>query len=223
MRHRVTITRQHYPNAHEWANAVARQIAAILSDDIATRGKTRLAVPGGRTASAVLPTLARLDLDWSHITITLTDERWVTPDHVNSNERLVRTLLAPILDRAAFVGLKTTSVTPEDGLLEATARIEAFLPLGCVLLGMGEDGHIASLFPGLSIQSGTLQTTNRTDHPRISLTPSALLNARGIVLAIIGGKKCEVIESALQPGPPTELPVRNVLGQRHTPVYVLTC
>ena len=219
----MTITRQLYPNAHQWANAVAKQIAAILCSDIAARGKTCLAVPGGRTASAVIPALTRQDIDWNRCTVTLTDERWVLQDHKDSNERLARTLLAPILDRATFIGLKTNSATPDDGLVEATARIEALSPLGCVLLGMGEDGHIASLFPGAAIQDGTLQTARRDDHPRISLTSRALLNARGIVLAINGVEKCAVLDRALHSRSAADLPVRHVLEQTQTPVYILAC
>ena len=212
------MNRHHFDTLDDWAHATATRIAEILNTDLAQHGKTSLAVPGGRTASAVLPVLAQMDLDWSRVTVTLADERWVDPAHPDSNERLARTLLPGL----SITGLKTDHATPEKGLAEATARIDALSPLGCVLLGMGEDGHIASLFPGLDVQDTTLQTTRRDDHPRISLTPGALMNTHEIVVAVSGAEKCAVIERALEPGPKVELPIRHVLHQDLTPVSVFT-
>lgn len=203
----------------DWANAAATEIAETLNADIAEHGKTSLAVPGGRTASAVLPVLATMNIDWDRITVTLADERWVDASHADSNERLARELLGALV---TITGLYTGDATPEQGLGEATQRIDALRPLGCVLLGMGEDGHIASLFPGAKIQDGTLHTAMRDDHPRISLTPTALKDARRIVVAVSGQDKCAVIARALAPGPVAELPVRHVLLQDQTPVSVFT-
>lgn len=209
----------HFDTLEAWARAAAQRLAAILQDDIDRRGKTSLAVPGGRTAQGVLPLLADLNLDWTRIAVTLVDERWVPPIHDDSNEALARTLLG---EGVTIEGLYTGAPSPEAGLAEATERIEALLPLGCVLLGMGEDGHIASLFPGESVHETTLQTAARPDHPRISMTPKTLLGAQGIVLAVGGAEKCAVIERARQAGPETELPIRHILNQEQTPVFVLT-
>lgn len=211
--------RQHFKTLDDWANAAATKIAETLNANIAEHGKTSLAVPGGRTARAVLPVLAPLDIDWDRVTVTLADERWVDASHADSNERLARELLGAHI---TITGLYTGDATPEEGLGAATQRVDALRPLGCVLLGMGEDGHIASLFPGADAQVGTLQTAARNDHPRISLTPEALLNTRAIVLAVNGQDKCTIIERAMSPGPAAEFPVRHVLHQDQTPVSVFT-
>ena len=213
------MNRKHFDTLDDWARAAAREVAEALAADIAARGETVLAVPGGRTAQAVLPVLKTLDLDWTRITVTLADERWVAPDHPDSNERLARELLG---GGVTLQGLVTDAPDPEAGLSEASTRIAALLPLGCVLLGMGEDGHIASLFPGHRAHDSVLQTAERVDHPRISMTPATLCSARRIVVAISGAEKCAVIERALQPGPAAELPVRHVLDQERSPVSVLT-
>ncbi len=214
---------RHFKTLPLWADATAERIAAILKDDIERHGRSVLAVPGGRTARAVLPVLAQqVDLEWTKITVTLVDERWVDAVHPDSNERLARSALAPVLDRATFIGLYTGHATPEDGLAAATKRIDALGPLGCVLLGMGEDGHIASVFPGDAPQNATLQTARREDHPRITMSPRTMLNAHGVVVALSGAQKCAVLKRALIPGPAVNIPLRHVLHQDRTPVFVFT-
>lgn len=213
------MTRQHFSTLELWVEAVAARVADILRADLADNPMSCLAVPGGRTAATVLPALAERGLDWSRIPVTLVDERWVDPTHANSNERLARELLG---ESVAVIGLYTGDATPDVGMIKASARIENLLPLGCVLLGMGEDGHIASLFPGMIPKSAVLQTVARSDHPRISMTPKTLLSAREIVLAVAGAEKCAQIDRALQPGPADVLPVRYVLDQDQTPVSIFT-
>jgi len=217
------VTNQNFDTFNDWVHATAALIATILTEDIAARGATTLAVSGGRTACAILPTLAKANVDWSRVTITLTDERWVDPTHTDSNQRLANELLAPIMNRATFVGLYTGAPTPEDGLIATSTRIETLLPLGCVLLGMGEDGHIASLFPGTAPRQETLQTAIHGASARISMSPRTLLNAHAIVVAANGPEKCTVLKRALHDGPTSDFPICHVLHQDQTPVYLLTC
>jgi len=155
-------------------------MAACLAEAVAKRGRATLAVSGGRTPEHIFPILAQNDLPWDRITLTLADERWVDAGHVDSNEGLVRRLLmrGPA-SRASFTGLKSAHASPLDGHAQIEASLANLLwPLDGVFLGMGEDGHIASLFPGagdwtdapgraLAVAAGEGR------QPRMSLSPAA--------------------------------------------------
>lgn len=205
-----------------WAATTAQTIADCLLSSLDTTGQASLVVPGGRSALAVLPLLAEQPLDWSKVTVTLSDERWVCGDHPDSNERLVRETLINKTG-ASFVGLKTDATTPQTGISECQSR-QATLerPFAMVFLGMGEDGHIASLFPHSPTADDDFQAVERADHPRISMTPRCLLDSRHIVLPIIGSAKHVVFARAMQPGPSLELPVRHILQQNRIAVTVIT-
>lgn len=220
----MTVSRQDFPNAAAWAKAVAIRIAAHLRDALTHAPETVLAAPGGRTARAVLPELAAIDLPWERIIVTITDERWVDETHPDSNETLIRVALAPLVGRIRVLGLKTPAPSPAAALPEVATRIHRLpKPFGCILLGMGKDGHIASLFPGETIGEGPCQAVNRPDHPRMTLTPTELLNSRAIVLAIEGRAKRAILDRALTPGPAAKVPVRHVLHQDKTDVEILAC
>lgn len=171
-----------------------------------------------------MPVLARHALRWEKVTVTLTDERWVPPDHPDSNEGLLRRHLLGNGAYAGIIPLKTVPPTVQEGLAEASARLAGITrPFDVVFLGMGEDGHIASLFSGDDIdETQVLQAVSRPDHPRISMTPSCLLHSRLIILPISGVRKKQVFNTAMEPGPLSALPVRHVLHQHKTPVLVIT-
>ncbi len=208
------------------AAAAADAMTAALGQAVRERGQGSIAVSGGRTPKRIFPLMAAGPLDWAKITVTLTDERWVDADHGESNEKLVRDFLLNGNGAAArFVGLKSAGAGPQDGLEETEARLRGISwPLDVVFLGLGEDGHIASLFPGESISAGGNLSVAVAGTParlaRISLTPAALLNCRLIVLVLGGGEKNKVFQEALKPGPLDELPLRLILHQDRTPVSV---
>src|SRR5690606_4871483 len=169
-------------------------------------------------------------LDWSQVWVTLADERWVDTDDADSNERMVReTLLVGAAAAARFVGLKNPAATPEAGADWATRALTRVpQPFDVVVLGMGEDGHTASLFPGSLALSRALDRQSppgcvavnalAAPHARLSLNLTALLAARRIVLHIQGEEKWQVYQRARRAGPIAELPVRAVLHQQVTPV-----
>jgi 6-phosphogluconolactonase len=209
------------------AHAVADSIANDLISAIDKRGFASLAVSGGRTPETVFPILAaRDDVNWEKIRVTLTDERWVPPDHPDSNEKLVRTyLFKGNVTAASFVGMKTPDDTSEGGLDACQENIRRLpMPLDTVYLGMGLDGHIASLFPGskaLSQVSGLCAATVSADGRfRMSLSPEALLSARHLILMISGVEKRTVYGAAKSPGSITDLPVRLLLQQSRVPITV---
>jgi 6-phosphogluconolactonase len=206
------------------ADALARALAAAVEEGVAARGLASLALSGGRTPVRVLSRLAGRPLPWSRVVATLTDERWVEPGHPESNEGLVRRLLGPTGLR--LVGLKTPAPTPAAGLAAAAERLAAVpRPFDAVYLGFGEDGHVASLFPGdegwrtaaAPCVTGLAPTPPR---PRLSLTPAVLLDARRLFVLFEGAAKRAVFARALEPGPAAELPLRLVLHQSRVPVTV---
>lgn len=205
---------------------------AALNDTVITqlqqalneRGQASLVVSGGNTPKPLFETLSQTELDWSDVTITLADERWVDPNNADSNERLVReTLLQNQAKPAHFVSLKTDHDTPEAGMADCNARLMSITrPYDLVLLGMGGDGHTASLFPcseqltqGLSPQPGQLcQAVHPTTapHARMTQTLTALLNARQIILLITGKDKLAVLQQAAAADSPLALPIAAVIN-----------
>lgn len=212
------------------AEALAESVAEDLRAAVAARGHASLVLSGGRTPELFLEALSRQLMPWSHVTVTLTDERWVARTDPQSNENLIRSkLLQGDAEEARLVPLKTEAATPEEGAAEVEARLEAIArPFDVVVLGMGEDGHIASLFPhdpALAPAAGRDQKLSvavaRPEGPaRISLSLRALLDSRRIILLFTGDKKWHTYRLALGRGPLAELPVRAILGRGREPIDV---
>jgi 6-phosphogluconolactonase len=187
--------------------AAASALVAALAAGIAAKGSAGLALAGGSTPAPVYRLLSRAALEWSKVTVTLTDERKVAPDHPDSNERMLRqTLLTGPAARAAFAPLDE-------------AAIAAMTPFDGVLLGMGEDGHFASLFPGSPALAAGLGGDALTiqvpagepapPQPRCSLTLKALSGAASVILLVTGAAKRAVLET------PADLPVAALIGAAH--------
>lgn len=210
-----------FPDRQTQIAALAERIAAALEASVAARGHALLAVSGGSTPAPLYRALAAMPLPWDRVTVTLVDERFVPADHPDSNTRLVReTLLTGKAAAARWLEMRGTADTPDDAAREACARWrEVDGPIDVVVLGMGEDGHTASLFPDAP-ELRTVLTRNdpvAVLHPRaapytrLSLTPALLGAARQTLLLIQGQAKARVLNDALRPGPVTELPIRLVL------------
>jgi len=214
----------HNVGSELWSKTIITAIVKQLRTAISERGHASLVVPGGRTARQILPQLANVDLPWKTVTITLTDERWVPVDHVDSNEHLVHKTLIEATG-ATFISLKTDDASPNVAGPTVATRIEKIpSPFDVVFIGMGDDGHFASLFPQCDHgQKGQLVCfVDRPDYARISLTANHLLNSRLIVLPISGPEKRAVLEKAIVAGSTKEYPVRHVLHQDQTPVLIIT-
>lgn len=209
---------------------LSAQIAATLSAANASGVHPSLVVSGGRTPVALFAKLSHADIAWHKVIITLADERWVDTTDSASNEKLVRDVLLQHNAAAArFVGLKTPHDSPEAGLMAIEAQLAGIpQPFTLVLLGMGEDGHVASLFPDAPQLNAAMQSSRRchamrpasTEQPRVSLTASAILNSQQIVIYIAGEKKLAVMRAALSGDDVTLLPVRFLLQQQRVPVTV---
>lgn len=211
---------------------LADRIGRSLLKSIAVHGRASLAVSGGSTPKPLFRQLSALDIPWQDVVITLVDERWVDPADRASNEQLVHRYL--LQDRAAaavFVGLKNVFPAAAEG----EARCEQALrkvpqPFTVLVLGMGNDGHTASLFPGSAqLAAATDMNSGKTcmavtpadaPHERMTLTLPAILNAEEIILHLTGSEKKEVLAKAQEAGPAEDMPVRFILRQGETPVAV---
>jgi 6-phosphogluconolactonase len=221
-----------FPDPLALAHALSGEIKVDLEEAITARGSASLVVSGGRTPVRLFQQVRTEKLEWSKVWVTLADERWVEVTSETSNERLVREhLLAERAAGAHFVGLKNPAPTPEGGADWATRALKRVpRPFDVVVLGMGDDGHTASLFPAsLALQRALDATASAgcvavnalaAPHARVSLNLAALLDARRIVLHIEGDKKWQVYQRARQPGSATELPIRAILQQKEVPVDV---
>lgn len=210
--------------------ALAQHVARRLKEDLRQQERVSLVVSGGKSPVPLFQALATQSLAWERVAVTLADERWVPPSHGDSNEALVRShLLQGRAASALLVPLWTGEATPEAAVPAVCAALAALPhPFSQVILGLGEDGHIASLFPGATELAEGLSTVApalavrppHAPHPRLSLSLHALLQSRDLVLMISGQAKRRVLERALGDGPVEDLPVRAILRQAAVPVSI---
>ena len=228
----MTATLHTFETSAELAENLAKTVADALSAGIDRDGSTSIAVSGGSTPKAFFKALSNAPLDWTKVTVTLVDERFVAPDGDRSNEKLVRdNLLTGAASAAAFEPLYYPTATAEEAAATATkqtARIGR--PFDVVVLGMGGDGHTASFFPGGSRLAEALdpQTprgvmTMQADgagEPRLTYTFTSLQDARLLVLHIESDAKKTVLETAQSDGPETDMPIRAILRRAASPVAI---
>ncbi|MFT5350056.1 MAG: 6-phosphogluconolactonase [Gammaproteobacteria bacterium] len=223
--------RYEFSNTSQLDTALVQAVAGYLQAAIDEEDCASLVVSGGRTPVAFFQLLSKQLLPWSKVTVTLADERWVDVDHSDSNEKLVRkNLLINQASTAKFVSLKNTAESAVAGEATSSDVMNAMGKFTLVILGMGEDGHTASLFPdadvlvqGLDMQLGRAciaVTPPHAPHPRMSLTLPRLLNTKQLILHITGANKIQLINTALVGDDALELPVRAVLHQQLTPVSI---
>lgn len=208
-----------YKNRDEASRDLADALADTLRASIAERGRASLVICGGSSPVALFEYLSHADLDWSRVTVIPSDERWVAPDDSESNERMIRELL--LVDHAAtahFVSLYRDTETPHEAVDSVAAALaDVPTPLDAVVLGMGGDGHTASLFPhapdieALVASSARCMGVDVGPPARLSLGLGYLLDARRVDVLIFGDDKRDVLEKARGEGPVAELPIRGVL------------
>ncbi|WP_410497455.1 6-phosphogluconolactonase [Chitinibacter sp. S2-10] len=216
---------------HEFGNKetldqqLAATIASELKQAIALRGRAGIAVSGGRTPAGMFKALRVSDLDWSRVVITLVDERWVQPDHADSNERLTReNLLQDAAAAATFISLVNTATTPHEAVAEIEARLATMPdPIDIVILGMGDDGHTASLFPNAAeLESACASTALLAavtppvaPHQRITLTLPSIVKSPKVIVHITGEGKKTLLQAAMteQTSVNEQHPIRRVLDR----------
>ena len=207
----------------ELDEALAEQVSAILTSAIALKGKASIAVSGGSTPKGFFKVLSEKDLDWKKITVTLADERWVDINSSDSNTRLVHeNLLQNKASNAKFFHLKQGENLCDETLNDLNlAANNSLLPLDVLILGMGEDGHTASLFPCSEQIKFGLDETNpnalmkvqptTAPHQRITFSFAALSQSKNTFLHICGESKKQVLDKALTDTDTFEMPIRAFL------------
>ncbi|TAN34806.1 6-phosphogluconolactonase [bacterium] len=177
------------------AAAAAADIAAALRE-----GARTLVLAGGTTPRQCYELLSRLEVAWGRVAVLFGDERCVPPDHPDSNYRMARESL---LDRVAPATVyRMPGELGPDAAARAYARvIEAVAPLDVVLLGVGEDGHTASLFPGHVALRAPGLAVGIHDAPkpppqRVTLTLTALQAARRVIILATGSGKADAVARA---------------------------
>ncbi|GAC32557.1 6-phosphogluconolactonase [Paraglaciecola polaris] len=220
----MSLTESNFQSTDELNIAFAERIVDILKTGITENGRASLVVSGGRTPKALFNALSKVALDWAKVDVSLADERWVETDDDASNEKMLRReLLQHNAAVANFVGLKTEHADAKDAVETCTANLARLrTPFDVLILGMGEDGHTASLFPcSEQIHQGLDQGARRTyiavqpttaPNQRMSLTLPALLNSKHIFLHLTGASKKQVLDEALKGGDEHAMPIRAVLN-----------
>ena len=223
-----------YVDADALATALAARLEAIVRDALAERGQAVLALAGGRTPFPAYRVLAARDLDWSRVVLMPTDERCVTHDHPACNLREMRNAFAQA------EGVRFASLTAEDGdpdRSEAQARAmlsRHAVAFDAVVLGMGNDAHTASLFPGAVNLAAALDPQGAQDacridpqplppeapFPRITLTAARLLRARSLHLAVTGEGKHAVLREAQASRDVSRHPIAAILHAPGADVHI---
>jgi 6-phosphogluconolactonase len=195
--------------AEEVAAAGAAAIAQALQE-----GSRTLVLAGGTTPARCYELLAEQEVEWGRVTVLFGDERCVPPDDPDSNYRMARETL---LDKVApaTVHRMPAELGPDEGAAEYLAIVEALAPLDVVVLGIGEDGHTASLFPGHPVldAKGLVSGVRNSPKPppeRVTLTMAALQGARQVIILATGAGKAKAVALARR----GEVPSGMIAGAR---------
>ena len=225
-----------YDSLDELADAVAGDVAFIVESAIDARNASLIAVPGGKTAPAVFPKLAAQTVQWKRVTIIPGDERLVPVGDELSN---VREIARAFLPTGARV-IPIVSGKVADHKLAGNAA-DALLqdmpwPPDLVWLGMGSDGHTASIFSGPDLQEaldapkarraiGVMPDPLPPEAPvaRVTLTRAAILSARTILITVTGQQKRDLLEQAIADGQSSKLPIGRVLAELDQPIDIHWC
>lgn len=220
-----------YSDVQTLDEALAQDVADLLRASIEDKNCAILGVSGGSTPLQFFKLLSEQDLDWGKVTVTLADERWVPPGHADSNHLLVKeNLIQNKAEKAYLLPLFNGAPTAAEGVSfcdEMFGRLGLF---DVLVLGMGGDGHTASLFPqakalttGLDMHSGRHAIAVKpvtAPHERVSLTLPRLLKSRQIIVHITGEEKKAVLDRASELKDVRELPIAAILQQQKAPVSI---
>jgi 6-phosphogluconolactonase len=215
-----------YEDAEELAEAVAGDVGFIIESALDARGQALIALPGGKTPEPIFAKLAKAKIDWKRVTIIPTDDRLVPMTDPLSNAAMIAKVFLP---KGARVLPITTDKAADHHMAgkAADARLqELHWPPDLVWLGVGADGHTASIFPGPDLDEalngpkarravGVLPEPLPAEAPvaRVTLTKAAILSARTLMIVLTGKDKKKVLERAIKDGASSTVPVGRVLAE----------
>ncbi len=224
-----------YDSMGELADAVAGDVGFIIESAIDARGASLIAVPGGSTGPAIFPKLAAQKLPWKQVTIVPTDDRLVPMDDDRSNVRAIAK--AFLATGARVIPIATGIADYRLAGNSADARLQDFpWPPDLVWLGMGKDGHTASIFGGPDLQAaldapkarraiGVMPDPLPQEAPvaRVTLTRASILLARTLLITITGEEKRSLLELAIADGQSSKLPIGRILAEAEQPIDIHWC
>jgi len=224
-----------YDSLGELADAVAGDVGFIVESAVDARGSSLIAVPGGKTGPAVFPKLANQKLPWKKVAIIPTDDRLVPMDDERSNVRAIAKIFLPLGARVVPIAAEIDDYRLAGN--SADARLQDLpWPPDLVWLGMGKDGHTASIFAGPDLKDaldapkarravGVMPDPVPQDAPvpRVTLTRAAILAARTLLITITGEEKRSLLEQAIADGQSSNLPIGRVLAEAEQPIDIHWC
>ena len=206
-------------NSESLASDLCQSIGEILNEAIRKKGRACMAVSGGSTPIPLFKEFSLLSIDWKKVDLTLVDERWVDPKNTDSNELLIRThLITNKASKVNFIPLKNNSKTVQGGQKNSEEMLKNItLPFDVIVLGMGPDGHTASLFPCSEEISDAMDLNNpnmliltspkTAPYQRISLTAKVITESKNIFLHLNGSSKLHTLESAMEYKDSSKMPI----------------
>jgi len=206
-------------NSELLASDLCQSISKILTETIRKRGRASMAVSGGNTPISLFKNLSLISIDWTKVDLTLVDDRWVDSNNTNSNELLVRThLIKNKAVKVNFIPLKNDSETAVEGQKISEEILKNItLPFDIVVLGMGADGHTASLFPCSEELYDAMDLNNpnilisispkTASFDRLSLTARVIIDSKNIFLHLNGSSKLQTLESAMEYKDSNKMPI----------------
>src|SRR6478735_3817699 len=224
-----------YDSLDELGDAVAGDVGFIVESAVDARGSSLIALPGGSTGPAVFPKLVSQKLPWKKVAIIPTDDRLVPMDDERSNVRAIAKTFLPLGARVVPIAADIADYRLAGN--SADARLQDLpWPPDLAWLGMGRDGHTASIFAGPDLQDaldapkarravGVMPDPLPQDAPvaRVTLTRAAILSARTILITITGDKKRALLEGAIEDGQSSRLPIGRVLAEAEQPIDIHWC
>lgn len=214
--------------AAEHAEVLAQRVALALTNAISAKGGATLALSGGRSPEEFLRRLDTKEVDWSRVTLTLVDERWVPEDHPDSNAAMVKRCLESAMPKVSWIPLYRGE-SPEADAARVDELLVELMPIDVLVLGMGPDGHTASLFPGMDGLEDSVSAmapklcraipAEGERRARVTMTGKVIHQAKLVLLQIDGEEKRATLNRAFE-APPTDLPIAAFLSP---PMEIFYC
>ena len=229
----ATIVEKFFDSKDALTAELSTTLEQSLVSGIEADGRAVLMVSGGSSPAPAYKHLSNLALDWAKIDVAMVDERWVDVAHEKSNEAFIKSTLLQNHGAAAnFITMKNNAETAQQGSAECEAAYQQLKrPFDVTILGMGPDGHTASLFPGAQGVAQALDPNNQcavvavtpldAPHERLTLTASRLLNTRALYLQISGKDKNDLLQNILST-PGNTLPIATFLHQTQVRLDIFT-